>query len=99
MTYEELLHLGREAEGHTLRTVTGREFTVGTYGDALFFTPASSRSGQTDGKKAHRRFLERYNQIGSLRPADYTDLTRNASYLIGLLLWADDRRRSGTLRE
>lgn len=30
-------------------------------------------------------FLERYNQTGSLRQADYKDVTRNGSYLVALV--------------
>ena len=96
MTYEELLALARASEGRTLETVTGNEFTVGIYRDSPFFTPASSGFGQADGRKAAERFLERYNETGSLRPGDYADVTRNASYLIGLLRNAesDGGRRS-----
>ncbi len=89
MTYEQLLALARRLEGQTLDTVTGKRFTVGIYRDGLFFTPESSGFGQTDGRKAHERFLERYNEIGSLRPGDYAGLTRNASYLVALVARAD----------
>ena len=85
LTYEDLLGFARDAEGQTLKTVTGKEFTVGTYRDGLFFTPASSGYGQADGRKPVERFVERYNETGSLRPGDYAQVTRNASYLIGLL--------------
>jgi hypothetical protein len=86
MTYEDLLDLARAAEGRDLETVTGKKFTVGIYLDCPFFTPASSGYGQSDGRKAAQRFLARYNQSGSLRPGDYADVTRNASYYIGMLL-------------
>ena len=91
LTYERLLALARAAEGKTLETVTGKKFTVGIYRDGLFFTPASSGYGQADGRPPVERFIERYNETGSLRPGDYGRLTRNASYLIGLLLWAESR--------
>jgi hypothetical protein len=29
--------------------------------------------------------VERYNATGSLRPSDYKDVTRNASYFIGMI--------------
>lgn len=89
MTYQDLLARARAAEGETLRTVSGRKFTVGIYRDALFFTPASSGYGQADGRRAAERFVERYNETGSLRPGDYAKVTRNASYLIGLLMHED----------
>ena len=85
MTYEELLALARRSEGKTLETVTGKKFRVGVYLDCPFFTPASSGRGQSDGRKAAERFLARYNEIGSLRPGDYAEVTRNASYFIGLI--------------
>ena len=88
MTYDELLELAREYEGATLRTVTGREFRVSTYLDSLVFIPFSSGLGQSDGRKAGERFVARYNETGSLRPSDYADVTRNASYYVGLLLAA-----------
>jgi hypothetical protein len=85
MTYEELLALARRLEGETLETVTGRQFTVGIALGCPFFTPQSSGYGQSDGRKAAERFLERYNTTGSLRPTDYKDVTRNASYFIGMI--------------
>lgn len=94
LEYEDLIGFAGELEGETLETVTGRPFTVGVARTGeVFFTPASSGRGQSDGRRAHERFLERYNATGSLRPADYAELSRNASYLIGLIERATDRRR------
>ncbi len=90
MTYEELLALARRLGGKTLLTVTGKRFTVGIYRDGLVFTPATSGYGQTDGRKAHERFLKRYNETRSLRPGDYAGVTRNASYLVALVAEADE---------
>ena len=97
MTYDELVELTRRWEGATLETVTGRRFRVGVYMDIPFFRPESSGLGQTDGRKAIERFVARYNETGSLRPSDYGDVTRSASYLIGLLL-AEQRRQGGRRR-
>lgn len=96
MTYEELLQLARRLEGETLTTVTGRRFTVGVSAaeQCPVFTPQSSGYGQTDGRKAAQRFLERYNETGSLRPVAYRDVTRNASYYVGMLLAAGATLRS-----
>jgi hypothetical protein len=85
VTYDELFALARSLGDRPLETVTGREFTVSTYRDSIVFTPASSGNGQSDGRKAAERFLDRYNATGSLRPSDYADVSRNASYLIGML--------------
>jgi hypothetical protein len=89
MTYDELLTAARSCEGRTLRTVTGKKFRVGVYLDCPFFTPASSGRGQSDGRPAAERFVARFNEIGSLRPGDYSTVTRNASYFIGLILAVD----------
>jgi hypothetical protein len=85
VTYEELLALARRLENEALETVTGKRFTVGIAIGCPFFTPESSGYGQSDGRKAAERFLERYNATGSLRPSDYKDVTRNASYFIGMI--------------
>ena len=91
MTYEELMDLATRFEGKQLETVTGKKFTVGVspVEDCPYFTPASSGYSQTDGRKAAERFLARYNEIGSLRPSDYSRITRNASYYVGLLAMRD----------
>jgi hypothetical protein len=86
VTYGELLELARRFEGRTLTTVTGREFRVGLYRDCPVFTPESSGYGQSDGRKAAEAFVARFNEIHSLRPGDYADVTRNASYFVGLLI-------------
>jgi hypothetical protein len=88
MTYREMLELARRYEDRPLTTATGKEFTVGVYLDCPFFTPQSS-----DGRKAAERFLERFNRTGSLRPGDYADVTRNASYFVGLLIEGAQERR------
>ena len=86
MTYTELVRIAQRFEGRMLETVTGRRFKVGISPRELFFTPESSGYGQSDGRRAHERFVERYNETGSLRPGDYARVSRNAIYLIGLLI-------------
>lgn len=90
MTYEEMLAVARRLEDRQLETRTGRTFTVGVYLDCPFFTPASTGLGRSDGRKAAERFLDRYNRTGSLSPSDYSDVTRNASYFIGMLMAANE---------
>jgi hypothetical protein len=53
--------------------------------DCPYFVPESTGLGRSDGRKAAERFLARYNDIGSIRPGDYSDVIRNASYFIGLI--------------
>ena len=92
MTYDELVAIARRFEGQTLQTVTGRRFRVGVSPHELFFTPESSGYGQSDGRRAHERFVEHYNDTGSLRPSDYAKVSRSASYLIALLIAAGASR-------
>jgi len=92
MTYEDLVAIARRFEGQTLETVTGKRFKVGISPHELFFTPESSGYGQSDGRRAHERFVDRYNETGSLRPSDYAEVSRNATYLIGLLIAAGEAR-------
>lgn len=92
MTYDELVALARRFEGKTLETVTGRRFKVGMSREGPFFIPESSGYGQSDGRRAHERFVARYNETGSLRPGDYAKVSRNATYLIGLLIAAGAAR-------
>jgi hypothetical protein len=93
VTYEELIELARRYEDQPLTTVTGKSFTVGVYLDCPFFTPQSSGRGQSEGRKAAERFLARFNETGSHRPGDYGDVTRNASYYVGLLIEGERTRR------
>ncbi len=87
---DDLLDLARRLEDQPLETVTGRLFTVRVFRDReLVFTPVSTGVGQSDGRKAQERFLARYLADGSKRPSAYADVSRNASYLIGLLTAAD----------
>ena len=91
LTYEALLAVAPQLADEPLETVSGRLFTVQVLRDELAFTPMSSGWAQTDGRTAHRRFVARFNETGSLRPADYGKVSRNASYLIGLIVAARAR--------
>ena len=85
MTYDDLLAVVRRFDGQTLETITGKRFRVGIYRDCAFFTPESSGYGQSDGRAAADRFVDRFNAIGSFRPGEYARVTRNASYYVALL--------------
>ncbi len=91
---DDLLELARAFEDEPLETVTGRLFTVRVSRfRELVFTPLSSGIGQTEGRAGHQRFVARYLATGSLRPSDYRGVSRNASYLIGLIKAAVARSR------
>jgi hypothetical protein len=84
VSLDDLCRTAEELAGEPLRTTTGKEFTVGVYLGCPFFTPLSTGNGRSDGAKAARAFLERWNATGSTTVSDYADVTRNASYLIPL---------------
>lgn len=84
LTLDDLCRTAEELAGEPLRTATGKEFTVGVYLGCPFFTPLSTGNGRSDGAKAARAFLDRWNATGSTVVSDYADVTRNASYLIPL---------------
>jgi hypothetical protein len=98
VTYEEFLAIARRFEGQTLETVTGKRFEVGIYMDCPFYKPESSGYGQSDGRAAAERFVEAYTRSGSLRPGDYSKITRNASYHIGLLIGAGAAQTTAPVR-
>ncbi len=81
-----MLDIARRLDGVELETVTGKKFTVGVYMECPFFVPKSTGRGRSDGRKAAERFLERFNETGSLRTTDYQDATRNASYFLPLVM-------------
>lgn len=86
-TFDELLAAARRLGDRPLVTVTGREFTVRVFRDReLVFTPASTGIGRSDGRKAQEAFPAAWFATGSLRPGDYMHVSRNSSYLIGLLV-------------
>ena len=86
VTDDDLMAMADRLRGRRLETVTGKGSTVGVAVGCPYFTPESSGYGQSDGRKAAERFVERYTATGSLRPGDYADVTRNASYFIGMIL-------------
>ena len=94
MKYEEFVKLAHSFEGKVLETITGKEFRVGVYLDCPFFIPLSTGLGRSDGKLAAQRFLQRYNETKSLRPRDYQDVTRNASYFVAMMAAAQMKKRS-----
>ncbi len=81
-----MVELAVAAEGETLETKSGKRFRVGVYMNCPFFIPESTGQGRSDGRAAMERFLDRFNETGSLVSSDYKGLTFNASYYIALLL-------------
>lgn len=85
MTTTDMLALAKRLTGQALATATGARFAVKVEGNCPRFTPGSTGVPRSDGTAAMARFVARYNETGSLRPVDYQDVTRNASYYVALL--------------
>ncbi len=90
MTYETLLAMAKDGRNKTYQTASGQEFRIDVFNDCPFFIPSSSGLGRSDGRRAAERFVERFNETGSPRPADYRDVTRNASYFLALIASTDE---------
>jgi hypothetical protein len=86
--YADLLRVARQSSGRQLRTVGGNAtFTVevrqGRDQDVLYFTPTSTGiERRLDGIE---KVLDHFNRTGSMRPSDYTSLTRNSVYVLALI--------------
>lgn len=85
MTYEEFILLARRFHRQTLETKTGKRFSVEVEGGAVCFTPESTGMRRNTSRAVTEDLLERYGRTHSLRPSDYVDITRNASYYVALL--------------
>lgn len=67
----------------TLRKGVG--FTLRLFEEGPEYTPDSSGAPRDDTWTSIARVIERFNDTGSFRPADYTDLTHHSSYVLTLL--------------
>ena len=86
ISYEALIRFAKTLDGQTLHTDTRhKEFQLHVSNNGLTYTPLSTGRSRSHPEKWVRRILDRYNQIGSLRPGDYQDLTVNASYLLTII--------------
>ena len=78
----------KNLEGRRLHTVgrRARFFLKPEHSpDRICYVPESSGKNRLSEKRWIERVLNRYAQIGSLRPIDYRDLTVHASYTLALI--------------
>ena len=85
MTHDEFTRLARRFHGRTLETKIGRRFTVEVDGGIVYFTPEATGVRRNTSRAVTEDLLQRHSRTGSLRPSDYVDITRNASYYVALL--------------
>jgi hypothetical protein len=73
-------------EGIRIRTAGGRAwFTVRVADRGLEYTPESTGIPRLHTTKFIARILERHSRTGSLRPGDYSDISKNVSYILALV--------------
>ena len=86
MTTSELLRFADSLAGQTL-TTQARDvpFAVERSGSGLVYTLAETERTRPEPVSALEKVLARYQETISLRPADYQDVTFNASYTLALL--------------
>jgi hypothetical protein len=78
----------RVAELDGERLVTGRQkrgFTVRVNTTGLEYTPESTGKRRPDSWERIERVLDHYNETHSMTRGDYTDITRNGSYVLAIL--------------
>jgi hypothetical protein len=73
--------------GSKIKTVGGRrEFILSSAQyDKLYYTVVSTGNKREHRRRRIRMVLDRYRKTKSLRPTDYDDISRNASYILALI--------------
>ena len=85
-TLNALLNFAATVQGQSLKTAGGRaEFRVDVTSDGVCYTPMSTGRARKQTRERLGQIIERHGESGSLRPSDYTDLTRHSSYALGLI--------------
>jgi hypothetical protein len=86
VTADDVLQFAKSLKGHSLQTIARKkEFIVDLHGDSLMYTPLSTRKPRSHERKYLEKVCDAYSQTGSMCPADYLNLTRNASYTLALI--------------
>ncbi|MEZ5440098.1 MAG: HNH endonuclease [Lysobacterales bacterium] len=88
ITYGDFQQLVSENDGEVLTTAGGKAlFRLESRTDGVRFTPSSGKS-RSVGSEGIKGYLAVYNQTGSMRPSDYSENRRHASYVLALIkLW------------
>ncbi|MBI4283357.1 MAG: hypothetical protein HY663_02670 [Chloroflexi bacterium] len=85
--FRSFMDFCKTLEGHTLPTAGGRARfdLLKAEKERLYYIPKSTGKERIVPKRYIERVLDRYNKGGSLKPTDYNDITRNASYTLALV--------------
>ena len=85
-TSSEFLNFCRSIEGETLLTqVREKPFSVEVITGLLYFIPSSSGKRRRANLDKISQVVARLSEIDSQLPADYQDITFNASYILEIL--------------
>src|SRR5262249_51191190 len=86
VTLEQLRAFADELDGRTLVTrFRDRRFSLRVAPEGLEYTPEFSGMPRMQQWRWIERILARFNETQSLHPADYKDITVNASYILSIL--------------
>jgi hypothetical protein len=86
VTLEALKTFAAGLDGQTLVTrFRKKRFSLSVSDRGFEYTPEHSGKPRMQEWKWIERILERYNEKPSLHPADYKDLTVNASYVLTII--------------
>jgi hypothetical protein len=86
VTLDDLKTFGAGLHGKTLVTrFRKRRFSLSVSDRGFEYTPEHSGRPRMQEWKWIERILKRYNDERSLHPADYKDLTVNASYVLTII--------------
>jgi hypothetical protein len=86
VTIDELRAFANRLDGQTLATRSRhRPFSLRVTPQGLEYTPESTGKRRRQLWRFAERCLERYNEKRSLHPADYHDISINASYFLAVL--------------
>lgn len=86
MTFDNLLAYTRTLEGHILRTIAkGAKFRVSVREGYICYIPESTGKVRCHMFQFAKRVFDRFIRIRSFSPADYQDISVNASYMLAVI--------------
>ncbi|EJJ0659555.1 hypothetical protein SNN53_001106 [Cronobacter sakazakii] len=95
MLYKDFYHLMLESFAKPVELVTDMRklpFTLYAEEKKLFVRNGKNNISRI-GSKEVAAFIERFEEVGSLQPKDYQDVTFKASYLLAALKYINDKNQ------
>ncbi len=82
----DLINFVRTIDGENLTTLARREtFTVHALDNSIQYTPTSTNRPRKHQYRWLARVCDEFSKTNSFKPADYKDLTVNASYALAVI--------------